>query len=136
MDLFERLRKTRILLIDDDKWIRDSLTMYFEGEGCIITACETAEEGLENLNHGSYGVIIADYLLPGMDGIEFFKRIRESHRDVLKVLITAYGSEKVFSDAGGVGVDTVIEKPFTAETVKRSLDRLTKAGMPGAERTF
>lgn len=120
------MRKFKILLIDDDKWIRDSLVMFFKGEGCDISACETAEEGLEALNNQDYRIVIADYLLPGLDGVEFFRQISESHRGVLKILITAYGNQKIFSEAEKIGIDVVIEKPFTVEILKTSLYRLMK----------
>jgi DNA-binding NtrC family response regulator len=126
MNLFKELRKFKILLIDDDKWIRDSLAMFFEGEGCHLSVCETAEEGLEALKNQDYQTIIADYLLPGMDGLEFFRRISESHRGVLKILITAYGNQKIFSEAEAIGVEAVIEKPFTVEILKQSLAGLLK----------
>ena len=126
MDLFKELRKFKILLIDDDKWIRDSLAMFFEGEGCHLSVCETAEEGLAALQNHDYQAIITDYLLPGMDGLEFFRRICESHRGVLKILITAYGNQKIFLEAESIGVDAVIEKPFTVEILKQSLARLLK----------
>ena len=54
MDLFSKLKKMRILLIDDDEWIRDSLSLYFEGEGCHLLALETAEEGNEDRNRWFY----------------------------------------------------------------------------------
>lgn len=127
MDLFRELREIRILLIDDDKWIRDSLVMYFEGEGCCLSVCETAEEGLEALHAQSFQAVIVDYLLPGIDGLEFFRRIRESHPSLLKILITAYGNQGVFAEAELVGVESVIEKPFTVEILKQSLSRLLEA---------
>jgi DNA-binding NtrC family response regulator len=126
MDLFKELRKIKILLIDDDKWIRDSLAMFFDGERCHLSVCETAEEGLEVLQSQDCQAIIADYLLPGMDGLEFFRQIRESHQGVLKILITAYGNQKIFSEAESIGVEAVIEKPFTVEILKQSLARLLK----------
>jgi PleD family two-component response regulator len=46
MNLFGKLRQMRILLIDDDEWIRDSLRMFFEAEGCRLLAVETAERAL------------------------------------------------------------------------------------------
>lgn len=125
-DLFKELRKFKILLIDDDKWIRDSMAMFFEEEGCHLSVCETAEEGLEVLKNDDYQTIIADYLLPGMDGLEFFRRISESYRGALKILITAYGNKKIFSEAESMGVEAVIEKPFTVEILKQSLARLLK----------
>jgi len=126
MDLFKELREMRILLIDDDKWIRDSMAMFFEGEGCHVSACETAEEGLEVLLNQDYHTIIVDYLLPGMDGLEFFRLIAESHKSVSKVLITAYGNQNIFSAAKALGVEAIIEKPFTVEILKQSLTRLQK----------
>jgi DNA-binding NtrC family response regulator len=124
MDLFKELKKIRILLIDDDKWIRDSMVMYFEGEGCHLSVCETAEEGLEALHNQGYQAIIADYLLPGMDGLEFFRRVRESHPGLLKILITAYGNQTIFAEAELIGVEAIIEKPFTVEILRQSLSRL------------
>ena len=97
MDLFNKLKRMQMLLIDDDEWIRDSLSLFFEGEGCHLLALETAEEGIEALKKQDYDIIIADYKLPGMDGLDFLSRIQESHPDVMKVLITAYGSEEVVS---------------------------------------
>jgi len=131
MDLSKELKKIKILLIDDDKWIRDSLVMYFEGEGWSLSVCETAEEGLEKLRQSDYQAVIADYLLPGMDGLEFFRRTLEFHPGLLKILITAYGNEKIFTEAERIGIETVIEKPFTIEILKQSLfELLSDKGRP------
>ncbi|OGP90128.1 MAG: hypothetical protein A2157_17440 [Deltaproteobacteria bacterium RBG_16_47_11] len=124
MCFFRKLKEMKILLVDDDKWIRDSLSLFFESEGCLLVACETAEEGLETLRDQTYDIIIADYKLPGMDGLEFLKRIEESHPGSMKVLFTAYKEDKVISEATRIGVDDFIEKPFTAETIEESLSRL------------
>ena len=126
MDLFGKLRDKKILLIDDDEWIRDSLSLFFEGEGCHLIALETAEESMEALKRQNYDIIISDYSLPGMDGLEFFKQIKESHPDVLKILITAYGSKDVFLKARKIGIQEFIDKPFTSETIEKSLNRLIK----------
>jgi DNA-binding NtrC family response regulator len=114
----------KILLIDDDEWIRDSLGLYFEGEGCQLLALETAEEGIEALKKQDYDIIVTDYRLPGMDGLEFLKRIQDSHPQAIKILITAYGSEEVVSKAMRIGIHDFIDKPFTAKTIEDSLSRL------------
>ena len=67
----------KILLIDDDEWIRDSLRLFFEGEECHLKAIEKAEEGLKILKNENYDIIIVDYRLPDMDGLEFLKQIKE-----------------------------------------------------------
>jgi len=49
MDLFGKLKGMKILLIDDDEWIRDSLSIYFEARGCSLKVLETAEEAMKTL---------------------------------------------------------------------------------------
>ena len=121
MDLFSKLKEMQTLLIDDDEWIRDSLCLFFESEGCRLLAFETAEEALEELKNQFYDLIIVDYKLPGMDGLEFLKRIQKAHSNTLKVLISAYGSNEVISEAKKLGIHDFIEKPFTSETIEASL---------------
>jgi DNA-binding NtrC family response regulator len=118
----------KILLIDDDEWIRDSLGLYFEGEGCHLLALETAEEGIEALKEQHYDIIMVDYRLPGMDGLEFLRRIQKTQPNALKLLITAYKSEGVVSEALKIGIQDFIEKPFTTKTIEGSLTRLIEKG--------
>jgi len=125
MNLFARLKSMKILLVDDDEWIRDSLRIFFEAEGCHIIALETAEEAMEALRGQNFDIIITDYKLPGMDGVEFFRRIQNSHPDTIKILITAYKSEVVVNEARKAGVQHLIAKPFTSEIIEASLTRLT-----------
>ena len=114
----------KILLIDDDKWIRDSLTLFFEAEGCLLVACETAEEALEALKGVTPDVIIADYRLPGVDGLELLRRVGPSHPRAIKILVTAYRSDDVVSEAASLGIDAFIEKPLTAKGIEESLSGL------------
>jgi DNA-binding NtrC family response regulator len=114
----------KMLLIDDDEWIRDSLSIFFESEGCQLKALETAEEGLEILKKQPYDIIIVDYRLPGMDGLDFFKRINQLCPDARKILITAYGNKALISEAMQLGIEDFIEKPFTTKSIEASLSML------------
>ena len=124
MDPFNKLKEMKMLLIDDDEWIRDSLSIYFESRGCNLKVLETAEEGIEALKKQDYDIIVTDYRLPGMDGLEFLKQIQDSHPQAMKILITAYRSEDIVSKAIRVGIHDFIDKPFTAKTIEASLSRL------------
>ena len=57
MNLFNNLKEMKILLIDDEKWIRDSLGIFFECEGCHLLVLETAEERLEAIKEQDYDIV-------------------------------------------------------------------------------
>ena len=124
MNLFRKLKNKKILLVDDDEWIRDSLTLYFDTEGCQMIAVETAEEGMELLKQQDYDIILLDYKLPGIDGLTFSREIQEICPDAIKILITAYKNKKVVSEAANVGIQDLIDKPFTIKTIEDSMLRL------------
>lgn len=128
MDLFEKLRGKKILLIDDDEWIRDSLSLFFESEGCQLLALETAEEGVRAVSERPFDIIIADYKLPGMNGLEFFDCVSTHAVPAIKILITAFGTEEALLEARSRGIQDVIEKPFTTKTIEESLSRLIAKG--------
>ncbi len=128
MDIFLKLRGMNILLVDDDEWIRDSLCIYFESEDCRISVHETAEKALAELDSRKFDIIITDYKLPGMDGISFLERIKKSHPNALKILITAYASEVDVHRAKQAGAKELIPKPFTSRTVEACLKRLIESG--------
>ena len=126
MDLFKKLKGMEIMLIDDDEWIRDSLCIFFESEGCHITALETAEEGMEAIKKHNYDILVTDYRLPGMDGLEFLRHVRGTQPHIMTILITAYKSEDIVSEAIKLGVQDFIDKPFTTETIEKSLIQLLR----------
>ena len=126
MELFNNLQGKKTLLIDDDEWIRDSLTLLFESESCSLVALETAEEGIKALTKQSYDIIIVDYRLPGMNGLEFLEWIQDYNPDAVKILITAYSDKDLISRAQKIGVQDFIEKPFTSEAIHKSLSHLIK----------
>ncbi len=126
MDLYEKLRNMRILVIDDDEWIRDALELFFVAERCHLLALASAEEGMMALSEQPYDIIICDYKLPGMDGLAFFKGIQKSHPDALKVLITAYGNENMMNEVTRTGIHDFIQKPLTTNALEKSLVRLVQ----------
>lgn len=121
MDIFKRLRNMKILLVDDDESIRDSMSMFFEEEGCELIGAANAEEAMQALIREPYDIIISDYKLPGMDGLDFFRLVSEARPDAIKILITAYGSEDLFREAYRIGVQDLILKPLTVDAIEKSM---------------
>ena len=123
MNIYDRIRNLKIMLVDDDEWIRDSLTVLFEAEGCDLLALETAEEGIEAIQQQTYDIVISDYKLPGMNGLEFLRRVKDKQPNAIEILITAYGNQEILKEAKMLGIRNFIPKPFTTENIETALSR-------------
>jgi len=109
--------------VDDDGPIRSSMRIFFEAEGSEFLGVESAEKALEEVGRQQYDVIIADYRLPGMNGLEFLRRIRESHPETKKIFTTAHARRELFSEARQMGANGCIEKPLTVEKIEQLLSQ-------------
>ncbi len=120
-----------ILVIDDELSMRELLGILLRRDGYRVTACGTAEEGLEVVGAGGVDLVLTDLNLPGVDGLEFMRRLREHQdsevRDVPVVLITAYGTAAHAVEAMKQGAADYVLKPFNNDdlllNVRRTLDR-------------
>ncbi|MGE0085636.1 MAG: response regulator [Desulfococcaceae bacterium] len=124
MELFAELRNKNILLVDDDEWIRDSLCIFFETGGCSLKAVESAEAGMNEIGRQNYDIMITDYQLPGMSGLDLLRQIHCMYPHMLTILISAYGNHDIYAQAAEIGVENIIEKPFSTGTIKASLSRI------------
>ncbi|HSC27713.1 MAG TPA: sigma-54 dependent transcriptional regulator [Vicinamibacterales bacterium] len=118
---------SRVLLIDDDAGIRDSMRMPLEYEGYEYLAAATAEDGISLVQRESPDIIFLDVKMPGMDGIEALNRIKAIDDSVPVVMISAHGTTGTAFEASKRGAADFIEKPFGAErllvTIRNQLDR-------------
>jgi len=71
------VKNTRVLIVDDEPGIRESLRGVLEDEGCACEAVESGEQCIEELQRHAYDVVLLDVWLPGMDGLETLARIQE-----------------------------------------------------------
>jgi len=118
------LKGKRILLVDDDALIRHSLNMAFRNQGANVIAAETAEEGLKFLDKEGVDIIISDYRLPGIDGLQFFEKNNTICPEILKIMITAYGDSHIAREAFRIGIHDYVEKPFSPKALLGSMARL------------
>jgi two-component system nitrogen regulation response regulator NtrX len=117
----------RILLIDDDAGIRESMRMPLEYEGYDYLQAATAEEGIALVQRESPDIVFLDVKMPGMDGMEALSRIKAIDESVPVVMISAHGTTTTAFEASKRGAIDFIEKPFGAErllvTIRNQLDR-------------
>ena len=117
----------RILLIDDDAGIRESMRMPLEYEGYEYSSAASAEEGIASVQRESPDIVFLDIKMPGMDGLEALTRIRAIDESLPIVMISAHGSASVGAEATRRGALDFVEKPFGAErllvTIRNVLDQ-------------
>ncbi|MHB8068529.1 MAG: response regulator [Desulfobaccales bacterium] len=115
------LKNRRVLLVDDDQSIRVSLSYYFRRKVGFFAALETAEQALHHLQDQVYDVVICDYRLPGMNGLDFFQELNRHSPGALKIMVTAFGNLDLALEAIKIGVSDFIMKPFQAATMEQSI---------------
>src|SRR5215213_2909685 len=113
--------KSRILVIDDEAAIRDSLKMTLEYEGYEFLGAATGQEGLALAEREAPDLVLLDVKMPGMDGIEVLERLRNMNDQLPVVVISGHGTISTAVDATKKGAFDFIEKPFASERILVSL---------------
>jgi CheY-like chemotaxis protein len=107
---------TRVLLVDEDRDICDVVTAVLEAVGLVVEPVTSAEEAVERVHSDCYDVLVLDWNLPGMTGIELCRQIRaDAARSTLPALfLTAQALSRDVIDALAQGADDYVAKPFRA----------------------
>ncbi len=115
-----------ILLVEDDQSLREVLTSLLESQGYNVFAFGSAELARNELLERRYDCVLADFKLPGMNGIEFLRETRSILKAEPFLLMTAFGSIDIAVEAMKEGANDFIQKPFEPELVLRVLSDLIK----------
>jgi DNA-binding NtrC family response regulator len=105
----------RILIIDDEAAIRESLETLLTLEGYLVDSAENGEIGLERIGEQAFDLVLLDLALPGRNGIEILGSIRERHATLPVIMITAYGTVGNVVDAIRGGAQNFVQKPWDNE---------------------
>jgi DNA-binding NtrC family response regulator len=115
-----------ILLIEDDKLIRITLTDRMIKTGHSVVACATGEEGLKKAENGNLDVVITDLRLPGASGIEILKRSKELFPQREIILMTAFATVETAVEALRLGAYDYLVKPFSPDELIHSLEKIER----------
>jgi DNA-binding NtrC family response regulator len=111
--------KIRILIVDDDKDIRNILSIYLgEGTDSIIETAGTGEEAFLKYVDAPYDIVLTDIKMPGMTGIELIKKLKMRDDTVEFIIITGYASVDTAIEAVKVGAFDYVVKPFKFDELK------------------
>ncbi len=111
--------EVHILIVDDEQIVRESLAGWFEEEGYQVDTAKDAVEALNKLNKVRWDIYFLDIKMPGMDGLELQRRIREIDPHAIVVIITAYASVDTAVQALKEGAFDYVTKPFDPDALSR-----------------
>ena len=114
----------RVLVVDDDRGVREALAEYLQSLEYVVTVAEDGQDALKKYGQGEIDIVLADLIMPNMDGMELLKKIREINDDIIFLMITGHPSIGTAVGAISLGADDYITKPFHLEEVKT---RIAKA---------
>jgi len=106
---------SRILIVDDEPGIRQSLKGAFEDEGFTTDAASTGEECLRKLEESPFDLVLLDIWLPGIDGLETLRRLRERFTNIRVIMISGHATIATAVTATKLGAYDFIEKPLSLE---------------------
>jgi DNA-binding NtrC family response regulator len=107
--------RRKILIIDDEAAIRESLEALLSMEGYAVEMAVSGEEGLDRIEQNFYDLVLLDLALPGKNGLEILQLIRDLHPALPVIMITAYGKVDNIVDAMRLGAQNFVQKPWDNE---------------------
>lgn len=118
------MKQDRILIVEDEVRVAQALARALsmpEGGGYFVETCDSGEDALSLLRGTDFDLLITDFRMTGMNGLELIARCRESSPAIRSILITAFGSEEVEDKAYELEVDGYLAKPFSIRKLVRAV---------------
>ncbi len=120
-------KDVRILIVDDEAMMADSLRQHLTDEGYSVDTAGTGAEAIERFDQGGHHLAICDLQLPDMDGLDIMRHIKDARPTTEVIVVTGYGSVQRAVDATKAGAFYFVEKPFDFEElqplVEKALER-------------
>src|SRR5919107_1395526 len=107
-----------VLIVEDHDRLREQLGQFYEQEGYKVTTAACGEEGLQKLTQEKFALVVSDVKMPGIDGFQLARHVRERYPDTDIILITAFGNIKQAVEAMKLGASDYITKPFQPEAIR------------------
>src|ERR671922_1219338 len=113
-----------VLIVEDHDRLREQLGQFYEQEGFRVSTASCGEEGVKKLAEEKFAIVVSDVKMPGMDGFQLARYVREKYADTDVILITAFGNIKQAVEAMKLGASDYITKPFQPEAIRIVSEKL------------
>ncbi|MDP3939976.1 MAG: sigma-54 dependent transcriptional regulator [Deltaproteobacteria bacterium] len=117
------VEKIRILVIDDDESTRDYLRALITKNGWRVFTAESGEQALMEMEKVNPTLVTLDLVLPGIDGIETLRLIKEKDQDVPVIMLSGHGQAKTIVQAMKLGATDFLRKPFESDELKIAINK-------------
>ena len=124
--------QTRLLIVDDEDFVRELLRDILEGERCEVFLAESGTEALSLFRQMEFDGVFTDVGMPGMSGWELAREIRQSNTRIPIAVITGWGEAVGSNEQKAAGVNWVVAKPFTADRILELVQEISSLGGGGA----
>lgn len=114
------------MFIDNDDLVCDSLKVFFGGSRLNFLIFRSASDGLNSLKYQEIDMVVSDYSLPDMNGIEFLKRVARNHPGITRILMTTIVNDDLKCEFDREGIDRLIEKPLTVASLDTIINDFKK----------
>ena len=118
------MSKARILAVDDQRYFRELIEGLLEEEGYLVRTCASGEEALHILQREDFDIVVTDLVMPGIDGAELVRRVKERLPEQDIVMVTGVVDVKTAVEAMKLGATDYVLKPFDRGTLTDSLDKI------------
>src|SRR5512142_111352 len=112
---------SKILVVDDEQSLRDFLAIMLKKEGHDVVTAENGTHALKAVQAEIFDLIISDVKMPGIDGIEVLKNVKEVSPETVVIMITAYATAETAVEAMKLGASDYIIKPFKVDELKMTI---------------
>jgi DNA-binding NtrC family response regulator len=114
--------RARVLLVDDEEDFVDTLSKRLEIRGLKVTGAHGGEEAVQLVDEEQFDAIVLDLAMPGMDGLETLKAIKENHPDAEIIILSGKGTIKSSIEAMKLGAEDFLEKPVDFNELLHKID--------------
>lgn len=113
-----------ILLVDDEKPICTAIRKFFEAKGHSVTCALSGKKGLAAFKKGSFDLVLADIVMPDMDGVELIFKLKKIDQQVKFIVLTGHITEEKLDSAKKAGADQIMMKPFRNEELYHAIGKV------------